>query len=98
MDIRAREYYENVDRAISSDIRTQWEQEITIAESKRMTEPAAMDILGASAKPPVQGHSQELSTDCSAVEEWIQMAIDHEKMQWVPILLCRSGNSRHLYL
>ena len=92
MSGRAREYFENIGAGVSSTLRTKWEQDITDAESKRLHNPAAMDILGASSKPSADSHAPSPSSEHSEVEEWIQMAIDHEKMQYAAILLCRSGN------
>ena len=77
---------------IPSHLRTQWEQEIRKAESERMNDAAAMDILAALAKLPAQNQAQESSSEHSDVEEWIQMALDHERLQCVAYPICPSGN------
>jgi hypothetical protein len=92
MDARAREYFENMSTSISASLRIQWEQEITNAEHNRMDNPAAMDILGTSTKPSGKEQDNAPSIQYSDVEEWIQMAIDNEKMQCVAILFCCGGN------
>jgi hypothetical protein len=76
-----------------SELFTQWEQDITAAERERMSNPAAMDILGASAQPTGQAHTQAPHSDNSVVEEWIQSAIDLEKMQCVVVIRSLSGYS-----
>jgi hypothetical protein len=86
MAAKATEYFENMSQGYPSDLYTQWEQDITSAESERISNPAAMDILGASAQPAGQAHIQASSSDNSAIEEWIQMAIDLEKMQCVVVI------------
>lgn len=40
-------YYEQMSSSILASSRRTWEQEITLAESQRLRDPAAMDILGA---------------------------------------------------
>ena len=92
MGTRAQEYFRSMGNGIASELRTKWEQEIGIAESERMNNAAAMDILGASARPSGQARTSESSFEYSDAEKWIQMAIDHERMQWVACLVCRSGN------
>ena len=93
MDVKAKEYFAKMSVSISAALRMQWEQEITDAESRRMDNPAAMDILGAATKPSSKAHDNVQSPEYSIVEEWIQMAIESEKMQCVAIQFCRSGNS-----
>ena len=80
MSATANEYFIKVGEGIPAQCRTEWEEEIMTAESERMSNPAAMDILGASAKNQEGIQNEELSEDSDA-EVWIQMAIDHEKMQ-----------------
>jgi hypothetical protein len=58
-----------------------------------MSNPAAMDILDASAQPAGQAPTKTSFSDNSAVEEWIQSAIDLEKMQCVVVIFSLSGYS-----
>ena len=91
MSATANEYFIKVGEGIPTQCHTEWEEKIMTAESERMSNPAAMDILGASDKRP-EKTQRSLSPDDSEAEEWIQMAIDHEKMQYVASLFCRCGN------
>jgi hypothetical protein len=88
----AGEYFISMGNGIAASILTQWEHEITTAKAERMESPAAMDILGASAKPVGQAQSLESLPMNSDAEEWIQMAIDHERMQCVEKSLCSSSS------
>jgi hypothetical protein len=92
MAAKAAEYFENMNQGYPSDLYTQWEEDITSAESERISNPTAMDILGASAQPAGQAHTQASSSDNSAIEEWIQMAIDLEKIQCVVVIRSFSRN------
>jgi hypothetical protein len=93
MAARASEYFNNMGSGYPSELYTQWEQDITSAESQRMSNPAAMDILGASAQPAGRAPTKTSFSDNSAVEEWIQSAIDLEKMQCVVVICSLSGYS-----
>jgi hypothetical protein len=92
MDERAKDYFVRMGDGISLDLRAQWEEEIAATEAEHMNNPAAMDILTASAKPSEQVHAPTSENDTTGAEDWIQMAIDYEKMQYVEFLMCRSGN------
>jgi hypothetical protein len=92
MAAKAAEYFKNMSQGYSSDLYTQWEQDITSAESEHISNPMAMDILGASTQPAGQAHIQASSSDNSTVEDWIQMAIDLEKMQCVVVIQSFSRN------
>jgi hypothetical protein len=77
-----REYFEKLSSAVSMANRRQWTEEIRHAESHRLADPTAMDILR------VQKHKQNDKSmpytegrDHTLVEEWVQMALDVEEKQ-----------------
>jgi hypothetical protein len=88
----AGEYFIRMGNGIAASHLTQWELDITTAKAERLENPAAMDILGALAKPAERSQSPESSSVHSDAEEWIQMAIDHERMQCVEKPSCSSSN------
>ncbi|KAH9959751.1 hypothetical protein BGW80DRAFT_1183207, partial [Lactifluus volemus] len=76
------QYFENLSSTISVANRAQWEIEIELAESRRLTDPAAMDILRV--QKPKQNDESMLPTegrDYTLVEEWVQMALNVEEKQ-----------------
>jgi hypothetical protein len=92
MDEKAKDYFIRMGDGILSDIHAQWEEEIGAAEAERINNRVAMDILATSAKPFNQVHEELAPHDTTGVEDWIQMALENEKMQYVQLLSCRSGN------
>ena len=78
------EYFSKFSSSISLQNTQQWEQEIKNAESTRLRNPAAMDIMGICETPhDEQPASTSERNAQTSVEEWIQIAIDLEEKQWV---------------
>jgi hypothetical protein len=75
-------YFMQVTQSVPENDRVQWEQDIHIAESCRLIDRGAMDILGVREPPRgVQPTPLSQARDSTSVEEWIQMALDIEIKQ-----------------
>jgi hypothetical protein len=89
MSLAAQSYFLKMTESIAVRDWHKWESEIKDAESRRLDEPSAMDILGARKAPEddrTKHHNDhEMHTH---TEKWIQMAIDIEEKQYAAILSC----------
>ena len=84
MSVQAESYFSQMTKSVPEHDWQQWEREITDAESRRLDEPAAMDILGAkkiSNEDTSMPHDEDATY--TSMEKWIQMALDVEEKQCV---------------
>ena len=77
-------YYNDLSSPISESIKKTWEREISLAESQRMTNLSAMDLLGArdvdpQIPAPISSDAQSFQSD----KPWLQMALSIEEHQYV---------------
>jgi hypothetical protein len=84
MSSQAQAYFSNMTNSVPLHDWKMWESEIKDAESRRLYEPSAMDILGVR-KPSnndtvMHDDDNEIHTH---TERWVQMAIDIEEKQCV---------------
>jgi hypothetical protein len=86
MSKNATDYFEKVSQGNTAALRNQWEEDMLHAEMNRLHNPAAMDILAASTKQTGGEESQAASADSSNIEQWIQQAIEVERVQCVNLL------------
>jgi type II secretory pathway component PulK len=78
----ANEYFEKLNSAISTDVRSKWNSEILDAENQRLQSPAAMDIMGTrnvAVSRDIQDVSDNEKDD--VVGEWISLALSIEEKQ-----------------
>jgi hypothetical protein len=81
---KAQLYYQNIVEGISTSDLEAWELEIQVAESSRLNDRSAMDILGAREfNQDIYAASAESdrNSDAGSAGEWIQLAMDMEEKQ-----------------
>jgi hypothetical protein len=84
MSVTAAKYYRELADSIDSADIDKWEIEVSTAESRRMTDRAVMDIIGARKDVPVpQPGIPRPNLARGTVLHWIQLAIELEEQQWV---------------
>ena len=91
------EYYTQFSSTVSASSLNKWTKEITSAESRRLKNPRAMDIMRA--------HQHQVNADsagsgfdpnCLTGSEWLNLAISIEERQYVLGLLILTFPLRHL--
>jgi hypothetical protein len=80
------EYYTQLSSTMPASGVQKWEAEIKSAESRRLENPKAMDIVGV--KPVIlNAGSARLEPDSSrltsAISEWLELALSIEERQYV---------------
>lgn len=81
MSSAADSYFNNLSAQISAVHRQVWENEIRSAEARRMTDPSAMDILGARPSVNTTGESRPAQEPMTPTEEIILLALSIEEQQ-----------------
>jgi hypothetical protein len=78
----AEEYYAKLCTTINSETISTWESEIKLAESNRLQNPAAMDILGSrlSERGTTDNMNSESSSNTSG-QDWIMLGLSMEERQ-----------------
>ena len=74
-------YFNNIDAGVPETVRQQWEYEITVAESSRLKNPMAMDIMGVRDIRAEVETPPTIVVEATETEEWIQLALNLEKKQ-----------------
>ena len=75
-------YYEQMSTTILAPTRRTWEQEIISAESQRLSNPSAMDILGARDTDPDLSHPVPSHTRVNqSGPKWLNVALSIEEQQ-----------------
>jgi hypothetical protein len=81
-------YFSRLTASVPAHDWHQWEREIKSAESRRLVEPAAMDILGAHDAGGNNGSVPAAEPDANTnIERWIQKGIEIEERQYVAFTL-----------
>jgi hypothetical protein len=77
-------FYTDIAGGIDAADMNKWEIEVTAAESTRMMDRSAMDLIGARkdvAAPPAETPAR--TSGRGSVFHWIQLAIELQEQQWV---------------
>lgn len=94
MSAAASKYYTDLSRGLQAADVHQWEIEVTAAESLRMTDRAAMDIIGARKNVSVVvAEESHPPLSRGTVFHWIKLGLELEEQQWV----CFSRNALGLW-
>jgi len=81
MSAAADSYFSSMSGQISAEHRQVWENEISTAEARRMTNPSAMDILAARPSCNTTGESRPAEEAITSTEEIILLALSIEEQQ-----------------
>lgn len=82
MSSQAASYFVDISTTIPAQERQQWEKDVQQAESQRLADPAAMDMLGARQVSHDNGRQTDVNPETyTDAEKWIQMAINIEETQ-----------------
>ena len=88
MSQEVKPYFTKLTESVASEDWQQWEREIQFAESCRLDDPTKMDILSTRHRGIDQEPIPAIRPEThSAVERWIQKAIDIEEKQCVTFIL-----------
>jgi hypothetical protein len=82
------EYYTQFTSTISAGALKKWTKDITTAESRRLKDPRAMDIMRAHqpedhTEPADPGNNLNRPTASKAGTEWVDLALSIEEKQYV---------------
>ena len=82
MSSQAASYFTDILATILAQEWQQWEKDVQQAESQRLADPAAMDILGARQVSHDNGQQTDANPETyTDAKKWIQMAINIEETQ-----------------
>jgi hypothetical protein len=76
------EYYAHFTSTISARSLTHWTEEITLAESQRLKDPCAMDIIGVQNADP-EPISSDPNPPIGVGSRWLDLALSIEERQYV---------------
>ena len=77
-------YYSQLSSTIPVASRKKWEKEMTLAESRRLEDPSAMDIIGAQEVDlPTADSALQPDRRTAAVHAWLNLALSIEERQYV---------------
>jgi hypothetical protein len=83
------EYYAKFTSTISAGALKKWTQEIETAESRRLKNPKAMDIMGAHQPEPsgdLGTSGTNLNHSSEKGNQWLQLALSIEERQYVLVM------------